>query len=115
MNLFPLKRRIQLVILFFVMFTVGCALVNPRISHENYLKIKNGMSEQEVSAYLGEPTEVKSAGANLDLGSLFGLSVGSLVGIDSLSGSYMKWQSDTATIHILFAGGKVRFKNYNTN
>lgn len=115
MNLFQMKRRLQLVGLFFVMFTVGCALVNPRVSHENYLKIKNGMSEQEVSAFLGEPTEVKSAGANFDLGSIFGIGVGSVIGIDSLSGSYMKWQNDTATIHILFAGGKVRFKNYNTN
>jgi len=73
------------------------------------------MSEQQVSNILGEPTEVKSAGANMDLGSVLGISVGSLVGIDSLSGSYMKWQSAGASVHILFVGGKVRFKNYNTN
>jgi hypothetical protein len=115
MNLFQMKRTLQLVMLFFALFTAGCAILNPRVSHENYLKIKNGMSEQEVSTILGEPTEVKSAGANLDLGSIFGIGVGSVIGIDSLSGSYMKWQNETATIHIAFAGGKVRFKNYNTN
>lgn len=115
MNLFQMMCRVRFFILFFALFTTSCALINPQVSHDNYLKIKNGMSEQEVSALLGEPTEVKSAGANVELGSVLGVSVGSLVGIESLSGSYMKWQNDKATIHIVFAGGKVRFKNYNTN
>jgi hypothetical protein len=108
-------RKLRTIFLCFVVLTSSCAMLNPRISHDNYLKITNGMSEQDVSNILGEPTEVKSAGANVDLGSVMGVSVGSLVGIDSLSGSYMKWQNTEATVHIVFVGGKVRFKNYNTN
>jgi hypothetical protein len=115
MNLFLIERKLRTVFLCFVVLTAGCALLNPRVSHDNYLKITNGMSEQQVSNILGEPTEVKSAGANMDLGSVLGINVGSLVGIDSLSGSYMKWQNAEASVHILFVGGKVRFKNYNTN
>ncbi|MEZ5672737.1 MAG: hypothetical protein R3E08_10295 [Thiotrichaceae bacterium] len=115
MNLFLIARELRPIFLCFVLLAAGCAMLNPRISHENYLKIANGMSEQEVSSILGEPTEVKSAGANVDLGSVMGISVGSLIGIDSLSGSYMKWQSSEATVHIVFVGGKVRLKNYNTN
>jgi hypothetical protein len=119
MKLFLIGRGLRTIFLCFVVLTSSCAMLDPlfnrEISHDNYLKITNGMSEQQVSNILGEPTEVKSAGANMDLGSVLGVSVGSLVGIDSLSGSYMKWQNAKVTIHILFVGGKVRVKNFNTN
>jgi len=72
---------------------LGACAAQP-ISHENFSKIKTGMSERRVSQLLGEPTDVVSIG--------FGI----------LAGSNASWESDEATITIQFVNGRVRGKQF---
>ena len=70
----------------------GCAI--SQVSHSNFLKIEEGMSESEINLLLGEPTEVISAG--------FG----------PLGGSHTMWKSGNAVIMVQFLNGKVKTKQY---
>lgn len=68
------------------------AACGSKITPENYDKIKNGMTKDEVYSIIGAPTDVSSAG------------------IGALTASSEAWKSDEHTITITFANDKVRFK-----
>ena len=65
-----------------------------KITQENFDRIQDGMSEQEVSAILGSPTETSSS---------------SILGI---SGTSSKWTGGGAVITIRFVNGKVALRNF---
>ena len=65
-----------------------------RVTQENFAKIQDGMTEQEVTAILGTPAESSS---------------GSILGI---SGTSSKWTGGDATITIRFVNGKVALRNF---
>ena len=65
-----------------------------RVTAENFAKIQDGMSEQEVLAVLGKPTESNSV---------------TLLGI---SGTSSSWASDGARIEVRFVNGKVALKRF---
>ena len=64
----------------------------PRVSAENYEKVHNGMSMEEVKGILGKPTEVSS------------------FGIGDLSATTARWVGRSQTITITFANNKVKLK-----
>ena len=65
-----------------------------KVSQENFAKIQNGMTEQEVTAILGSPTESTSR---------------DVLGI---TGTASRWVSGDAVITIRFVGGKVATKAF---
>lgn len=65
-----------------------------KVSQENFAKIQDGMTEQEVTAILGSPTESSS---------------GSILGI---SGTSSKWVAGDAVILIRFVNGKVALRSF---
>ena len=65
-----------------------------KVTQENFTRIQDGMTEQEVTAILGSPTESSS---------------GSILGI---SGTSSKWASGDALITIRFVNGKVALRNF---
>ena len=69
---------------------VACTKVTP----ENYAKIQEGMSEQEVAAVLGSPDESTSR---------------DVLGI---SGTTSVWKSRDAAITLRFVNGKVVLKSF---
>lgn len=80
----------KLVVLLLALTLAACS----RVTAENYARIQDGMSEQEVHAILGKPAESSS------------------VTILGLSGTSSKWTADGAVITIQFANGKVRLKSF---
>jgi len=66
-----------------------------RVTQDNFAKIQDGMTEQEVAAILGSPAESSS---------------GSVLGI---SGTSSKWTGSDAVITIQFVNGKVALKTFN--
>jgi len=67
----------------------ACSKVTP----ENFARLRDGMTEQEVSAILGSPTESSST---------------SLLGI---SGTTSKWVAADAVITVRFVNGKAALRN----
>ncbi|MND00140.1 hypothetical protein D3C83_186490 [compost metagenome] len=67
------------------------------MSQENYEKIRNDMSTEEVNKVLGKPTEMSS------------------FGIGGLSATTAKWVGKTHTITVTFANEKVKMKSYAEN
>ncbi len=65
-----------------------------KITQENFLRIQDGMSEAEVLAILGSPTQSSS---------------GSILGI---SGTSSTWSGSDAVINVRFVNGKVALKSY---
>lgn len=65
-----------------------------KVTQENFARIQDGMSEQEVAAILGSPSESSTT---------------SVLGI---SGTSSKWAGGDATITIRFVNGKVALKNF---
>jgi hypothetical protein len=65
-----------------------------RITQDNYLRIDEGMSEQEVNALLGAPGEAQSFNA-------FGV-----------SSTLSRWVGSDAVITVRFINGKARIKTY---
>jgi hypothetical protein len=65
-----------------------------KVTQENFAKIQDGMSEQEVTAILGSPTESSS---------------GSVLG---MSGTSSTWAGGDATITIRFVNGKVALRSF---
>jgi hypothetical protein len=87
-----LKKGLNVLLLCAVpMLLSGCA---SQISHHNFLKIRSGMSETRVAKLLGEPNDVVGGGLGL------------------ISGSYVTWESDDATISVQFVNSKVRGKQF---
>jgi hypothetical protein len=90
----------------FIMLAVllsSCA-TPPRLTYSNFLQIEDGMTEQEVIGILGEPTKVTSG--SLDTG------IGSILGLDKLSGTNMFWETEEAKADVIFFKGKVKSKNF---
>ena len=65
-----------------------------KVTQENFAKVQDGMTEQEVAAILGSPTESSS---------------GSILGI---SGTSSKWVAGDAVISIRFVNGKVALRSF---
>ncbi len=65
-----------------------------KVTQENFDKIKAGMTQEEVTALLGEPTEAS------------GFSLG------NLSGTSAVWKDKNGAIHIQFVNGKVLSKQF---
>ena len=65
-----------------------------RVTQENFAKIQDGMTEQEVQAILGSPAETSSS---------------SILGI---SGTSSTWKGGDAAITIRFVNGKVALKSF---
>jgi hypothetical protein len=65
-----------------------------KVTQENFLKIHDGMTEQEVIALLGQPTESNS------------------VNLLGMSGTSSRWASGDAVISISFVNGKVAMKSF---
>lgn len=68
----------------------GCA----KVTQDNYARIEDGMSEQDVVTLLGRPTESNS------------------VGFLGLSGTSSRWITDDRAITIRFLNGRVAVKSY---
>lgn len=65
-----------------------------KVNQENFLKIQEGMSEEEVIKLLGRPTESNSV---------------NLLGI---SGTASRWVAGDAVIAVRFVNGQVAFKSF---
>jgi hypothetical protein len=64
------------------------------VTAENYRKIAEGMSEEQVAAILGQPTESSS------------------VSVLGVGGTMSRWTSSDAVITVRFVNGKVGVKSY---
>ncbi len=90
MNLRTLKNS--------VLPVLACLLISAcssKITAENFGKIQTGMSQQEVVAVLGEPTQSNA------------------FDIAGLSGATATWQEGDTAISIQFFNGKVQAKQLN--
>jgi hypothetical protein len=65
-----------------------------KVTQENYLRIQEGMTEQEVHAVLGSPAESNSV---------------NLLGV---SGTVSSWVSSDAVLTVRFVNGKVAMKSF---
>jgi hypothetical protein len=72
------------------LIVVACSKVN----QENFLKIQEGMSEEEVIAILGRPTESNS------------------VNVLGVSGTASRWVAGDTVITVRLVNGKVAFKSF---
>jgi outer membrane protein assembly factor BamE (lipoprotein component of BamABCDE complex) len=81
------KLLILTVIVVFSLCLAACG--SSRLTQENFDKIHTGMTQAEVAAILGEPTESSS------------------VDVAVFSGTASTWKKDGTTITIQFANGKV--------
>lgn len=76
------------------MLAVALAGCGSKLNEENFGRIQDGMTEQQVIEVLGQPAETSSMGA---LG---------------MSGTSATWRDDKAVISIQFVNGKVRLKQF---
>ena len=65
-----------------------------KVTQENFAKVQDGMSEQEVQALLGPPTASSS------------------VEILGISGTHFRWETGDTAISVRFVNGKVATKSY---
>ncbi|MEK8019889.1 MAG: hypothetical protein VSS75_023695 [Candidatus Parabeggiatoa sp.] len=98
---FYLYKSITILLMLIVLLS-SCA--TQPLTYSNFVKIQEGMTEEEVIVILGEPTKVTSGSVETGIGSIFGL--------DSLSGTNMIWTSGEAKAHVIFLKGKVKSKNF---
>ena len=73
-----------------LLFAAACSKIN----EDNFQKLRDGMSEQEVLGLLGTPTESSS------------------VSVLGISGTASKWVAKDAVITVQFVNGKVRGKTF---
>ena len=83
--------RIATVVLALLLATAAAC---SKINEDNFGKVRDGMSEQEVLALLGTPTESSS------------------VSVLGISGTASKWVAKDAVITVQFVNGKVRGKGF---
>ena len=72
-----------------LLLAAGCS----KVTQENFARIQDGMSEQEVQALLGAPSESSS------------------VSVLGLSGTSSKWVGQDTVITVQFVNGKVMLKS----
>lgn len=77
-----------------VMFLVACG---SRVNQENYEKVRNDMTTEQVNEILGKPTEISS------------------FGIGDLSATTAQWVGKSHTITVTFANDKVKMKSFAEN
>lgn len=82
-------------------FMLGCLCLmiiscSSKVTQENFARIKNNMSMQEVIAILGEPTSAEG------------------IMIAGISGTSAVWKSKNSEIDIQFLNDKVTVKSFNT-
>lgn len=65
-----------------------------KVTQENFARIRDGMTEQEVTAILGSPTESSSS---------------SILGV---SGTSSRWVASDAVITVRFVNGKAVLRNF---
>ena len=65
-----------------------------KVTQENFAKIQEGMSEQEVTGLLGSPTESNS------------------INVLGVSGTASRWVGRDAVITVSFVNGKVALKSF---
>jgi hypothetical protein len=65
-----------------------------KVTQENFAKIQEGMSEQEVTGLLGSPTESNS------------------INVLGVSGTASRWVGGDAVITVSFVNGKVALKSF---
>jgi hypothetical protein len=65
-----------------------------KVNQENFAKIQDGMSEEQVIAILGKPSESTS------------------VNVLGVQGTSARWVSGDATITVRFVGGKAALKTF---
>ena len=65
-----------------------------KVSEQNFAKIEEGMSEAQVTALLGRPSEATS------------------VSVLGVSGTTSRWVGNGAVITVRFVNGKVALKSY---
>ena len=65
-----------------------------KVTQENFAKIQEGMSEQEVIALLGAPSESSS------------------INVLGVSGTSSRWVSGDAEINVRFVNGRVALKSF---
>ncbi len=65
-----------------------------KVTQENYLRIEEGMTEQEVNAVLGKPTESNS------------------VNVLGVSGTVSRWVGADGVITVRFINGKAGIKTF---
>jgi hypothetical protein len=82
--------RNTLLALLAALLVVACSKVN----QENFLKIQEGMSEEEVISLLGRPTESNS------------------VNVLGISGTASRWVAGDTLITVRFVNGQVAFKSF---
>ncbi|MBE9561562.1 MAG: hypothetical protein IMF12_01685 [Proteobacteria bacterium] len=90
-------------ILILVILLNGCA--TPPLNYTRFAKVVEGMTEQEVIKILGEPTKV--TGGSVDTGT-----IGTLFGMDNLSGTTMTWTTEEIKANVIFLKGRVKTKSY---
>ena len=78
----------------FALVLVVAAAACSKVNEENFGKVREGMSEPEVIALLGTPTESSS------------------VSVLGISGTASKWAAKDAVITVQFVNGKVRGKSF---
>jgi PBP1b-binding outer membrane lipoprotein LpoB len=83
-----------------VIFISGC--LGSKINEENYKKVQEGMTMEQVKAILGEPTDASTKGVSIPMAG-------------SLSGTLATWKSSDGkiTIELTFVNDKVKLKTYN--
>jgi hypothetical protein len=75
-----------------ILATLLLAACGAKISAENFERIQDGMTQKEVIAILGEPTETSS------------------VNIAGVSGGMATWKDGSTAISVQFLNGKVQAK-----
>ena len=65
-----------------------------KVTEQNFAKIEDGMTEEQVMAVLGRPSEATS------------------VSVLGVSGTTSRWEGDGALITVHFVNGKVALKTY---
>jgi len=78
----------------------GC--FGSKINEENYKKVQEGMTMEQVKVILGDPSDAKASGVSVPM-------------VGSLSGTSATWKSSDGkvTIELTFVNDKVTLKRYN--
>ena len=82
--------KTRTLVLIVLLLAAACS----KVTQENFGRIQDGMSEQEVAAILGSPTESSSA---------------SVLGI---SGTSSSWVTSDSVVTIRFVNGKVALRSF---
>ena len=77
-----------------LILVIGLSGCGSRISQANYDKVQDNMTEAQVEAVLGKPTETSS---------------NSILGVSTRSST---WKDKNGTISVQFLNGKVKMRNF---